>query len=116
MKSIPEENEVFTEASQCIRTLYSKCDKPFKECDNLANCVCILLHDGEIRCVSKLIKRLSVIYRNTESGQVKTALENVFLYKVGDAIFLSKRRRELMALLPDSFHEILMKQVITFGP
>jgi hypothetical protein len=89
--------------------------RPFTTCSLLASHAMELVdreQEPELRsCFGRMLR----IYAGSRSAQVKTAIENVFLYHISTSILLSSKRRWLLGLLPPAFRQLLDRQVTSFG-
>ena len=90
--------------------------KPFTLCSRLADYATQLLRASRLQDAASCFNRLAQTYINTRSAMLKSAIENVFLYRLGNFIFISKERRPgYMALLPGALRDSLMRQMVPFG-
>jgi len=89
--------------------------KPFKLCSRLADYTTQLLRAKKLQDAAGCFNRLAQAYVDTRSAMLRSAIENVFLYRVGNFIFISKERIRYMALLPRALRDSLMRQMVPFG-
>lgn len=68
-----------------------------------------LLNKAEHHQVKRFMKMMDSIYGRCNVA-ARLAIENVFVYRVGTHISSCDYRRRLVALLPESFRDIMMKQ------
>lgn len=90
--------------------------KPFSICSGLADYTTRLLKAKKLKAAAACFNNMANAYNNTDSHAMKAAIENVFLYRIGNFIFLSaEERQKYMELLPQPFRRLLLRQMVPFG-
>lgn len=102
---------------QCHSALYcGEKGKPFSICGQLADYTTQLLKAKKLKAAATCFNNMAAAYSNTGSQAMKAAIENVFLYRIGNFIFLSAEdRQKYMELLPQPFRQLLLRQMVSFG-
>ena len=103
------------ELNECLDALSAECKEAYAVCETIATHSCTLLRNRHLQKAGEIVQRLWRIYNSARSNRTRTAIEKVYLYRIGDTIFTSNRREDLLALLPATFRNLLMKEMTTFG-
>jgi hypothetical protein len=99
---------------EAISLLEGGSQQPFAICEQLAEKVARLMIAGDPRaedCLSFVART----YDRTPFRVVRLAIENCFLYHLGNRIFSNGNHRSLLELLPRNLHETLVRQMTASG-
>jgi hypothetical protein len=88
--------------------------KPFKCFESVTEFAISLLADRDHTKIKTLYKTVENIYSQCEPT-LAMAIENIFLYKIGEYLELKTNKKELLELLPAGFQKIVFRQYYAPG-
>ncbi len=100
---------------ETIARIEAGIEKPFASFEKLAESVAALMGKDGIEA-EKCLSRIAAAYEATGNQRVKLALENCFLFQLGNRIFQRTDRQRLLEMLPRNLHDMLMRQMLAPGP
>lgn len=62
-----------------------------------------------------MLQFIADTYLYTDCNILKIAIENCFLYRLGNRIFSAPEHARLLKLLPKALHDTLMRQMLAKG-
>ncbi|RYD51831.1 MAG: hypothetical protein EOP52_06505 [Sphingobacteriales bacterium] len=89
--------------------------QPYQVCHKLVDEVRSLLLESHHREAVYCLRLIENTYACTHSKQLKIAIENVFLYRLGTFIFGSGEHSRLLKIVPSVLREHIMRQALTSG-
>ncbi len=110
MKTLPETMNL----SDAIALLNKEQVKPFHVCELIADKVADLM-EHEAPQAGPMLHFITDTYLYTDCKAVRIAIENCFLYRLGNRIFSSPQHSRLLKMLPAILHDILMRQMLATG-
>jgi len=87
----------------------------YRQCSTLADEVLRLMKQRELAEARSCLQHIQDVYTSTGRNAIRTAIENVFLYRLGTFMFCSRARAGLLQLLPKVLHDKLMQQMLASG-
>ncbi len=89
-------------------------DNPFSLCDILGARVADMMLRQDVEG-PPILRFIADTYLATDSNIVRLAIENCFVYRLGDRIFCTPERATLPKALPPVLHDILLRQMMASG-
>ncbi|KAA5536152.1 hypothetical protein F0919_00325 [Taibaiella lutea] len=88
---------------------------PYSICQNLAGYAGELVSKNADEELKKGMDAILSVYTYSGDIKIKTAIENILLYKLSTSIMLSPDRKSIMASIPIPFRKIMNDQICHSG-
>jgi len=89
--------------------------RPFSICHKLADTTNEMIEQRDYQQLGDCMNRVLTLYSTSSSNLVRTAIENVFIYGLGNRILRSPVRAQILNMLRKRFRAILRNQIISSG-
>jgi hypothetical protein len=88
---------------------------PYSICQNLAGYAAELVKNNAEEPLRQGMDAVLSVYTYSADRKIKTAIENIFLYKLSTYIMLSSERKSILSSIPILFRKIMSDQICHSG-
>jgi len=98
-----------------INDLHNYNNQTYAICKELAGHIQELIQNNSEENLREGMEAMLSLYNRNTDKQVRTAIENIALYKISTYVMLSPERKSLILAVPAAFRKIMNEQICHSG-
>jgi hypothetical protein len=100
---------------RCVAQLREDNKHPYDICKGLSDDADVLIRTGQEEAFRRFLTELEELHANCSNETVRTAIENVLLFHIGNLILIAPDPRKLFDCVPTQLRKILNNQIYHSG-